>query len=114
MSFQPLANRVLVERVDEPQKTASGIIIPDNAKEKPQEAIVLEIGSEVEEEGHIKKGDKVVFGKYSGTEITIDGKELLILNSDAILGILQKEEGEKWQRKRFIFPIALETNCSRV
>ena len=89
MSFQPLANRVLVERVDEPQKTASGIIIPDNAKEKPQEAIVLEIGSEVEEEGHIKKGDKVVFGKYSGTEITIDGKELLILNSDDILGILK-------------------------
>ncbi|RUM45001.1 co-chaperone GroES [Hydrogenimonas sp.] len=89
MSFQPLANRVLVERVDEPQKTASGIIIPDNAKEKPQEAIVLEIGPEVEEEGHIKKGDKVVFGKYSGTEITIDGKELLILNSDDILGILK-------------------------
>jgi chaperonin GroES len=89
MSFQPLANRVLVERVDEPQKTASGIIIPDNAKEKPQEGIVLEIGPEVEEEGQIKKGDKVVFGKYSGTEITIDGKELLILTSDDILGILK-------------------------
>ena len=89
MSFQPLANRVLVERVDEPQKTASGIIIPDNAKEKPQEAKVLAIGPEVEEEGHIKVGDKVVFGKYSGTEITIDGKELLILNSDDILGILK-------------------------
>ena len=89
MSFQPLANRVLVERVDEPQKTASGIIIPDNAKEKPQEAVVLEIGPEVEEEGHIQKGDKVVFAKYSGTEITIDGKELLILSSDDILGILK-------------------------
>ncbi len=89
MSFKPLANRVLVERVDEPQKTASGIIIPDNAKEKPQEAKVLAIGPEVEEEGQIKVGDTVVFGKYSGTEITVDGKELLILNSDDILGIMK-------------------------
>jgi len=89
MSFKPLANRVLVERVDEPQKTASGIIIPDNAKEKPQEAKVLAIGPEVEEEGQIYVGDTVVFGKYSGTEITIDGKELLILNSDDILGIMK-------------------------
>ncbi|SFP43759.1 co-chaperone GroES [Hydrogenimonas thermophila] len=89
MSFKPLANRVLVERVDEPQKTASGIIIPDNAKEKPQEAKVLAIGPEVEEEGQISVGDTVVFGKYSGTEITVDGKELLILNSDDILGIMK-------------------------
>ncbi|WOE70826.1 co-chaperone GroES [Hydrogenimonas thermophila] len=89
MSFKPLANRVLVERVDEPQKTASGIIIPDNAKEKPQEAKVLAIGPEVEEEGQINVGDTVVFGKYSGTEITVDGKELLILNSDDILGIMK-------------------------
>ena len=89
MSFKPLANRVLVERVDEPQKTASGIIIPDNAKEKPQEAKVLAIGPEVEEEGQINVGDTVVFGKYSGTEITVDGKELLILSSDDILGIMK-------------------------
>jgi chaperonin GroES len=89
MSFKPLANRVLVERVDEPQKTASGIIIPDNAKEKPQEAKVLAIGPEVEEEGQISVGDTVVFGKYSGTEITVDEKELLILNSDDILGIMK-------------------------
>lgn len=89
MNFQPLANRVLVERVEEVKQTASGIIIPDNAKEKPQQATVLAIGPEVEEDGHIKAGDKIVFGKYSGTEITVDGKELLILNSDDILGILK-------------------------
>ena len=89
MSFKPLANRVLVERVDEPQKTASGIIIPDNAKEKPQEAKVLAIGPEVEEDGQINVDDVVVFGKYSGTEITVDGKELLILSSDDILGIMK-------------------------
>ena len=89
MNFQPLGNRVLVERVEEPTKTPSGIIIPDNAKEKPLEGNVLAIGPEVEEEGQIKVGDKVVFAKYSGTEINLDGKEYLILSTDDILGILK-------------------------
>jgi chaperonin GroES len=90
MNFKPLGNRVLVERVDEPEQTPSGIIIPDNAKEKPLEGNVLAIGPEVEEEGHIKVGDRVVFAKYSGTDITLEGKEYLILQSDDILGILNK------------------------
>ncbi|MRI59065.1 MAG: co-chaperone GroES [Epsilonproteobacteria bacterium] len=89
MNFQPLGNRVLVERVDEPEQTPSGIIIPDNAKEKPLEGNVLAIGPEVEEEGHIKVGDRVVFAKYSGTDITLQGKEYLILQTDDILGILK-------------------------
>ena len=89
MNFQPLGNRVLVERIDEPEQTPSGIIIPDNAKEKPLEGNVLAIGPEVEEEGHIKVGDRVVFAKYSGTDITLQGREYLILQTDDILGILK-------------------------
>jgi len=88
MNFQPLGNRILVERVDEPEQTPSGIIIPDNAKEKPLEGNVLAIGPEVEEEGHISVGDRVVFAKYSGTDITLEGKEYLILQTDDILGKL--------------------------
>ncbi len=88
MNFQPLANRVLVERKEEENKTASGIIIPDNAKEKPLQGTVLAVGPDAKEEG-INEGDVVVFGKYSGTEITLEGKEYLILNSDDILGILK-------------------------
>ncbi len=90
MKFKPLGNRVLVERIDEPEKTPSGIIIPDNAKEKPLEGNVLAIGPEVEEEGHIKVGDRVVFAKYSGTDITIEGIDYLILQTDDILGLLEK------------------------
>jgi chaperonin GroES len=89
MAFLPLGQRVLVKRVEEEAKTASGIIIPDNAKEKPLSAEVLAISSEVEEDGEIKVGDKVVFAKYSGTDITVDGEELLVLNTDDILGILK-------------------------
>ena len=88
MNFQPLANRVLVEREEEVTTTASGIIIPDNAKEKPLQGKVLAVGPDAKEEG-INEGDVVVFGKYAGNEITLDGKEYLILNSDDILGILK-------------------------
>lgn len=84
MNFKPLGERVLVERLEEDTKTASGIIIPDNAKEKPLEGIVQAIGNEVKE---VKVGDKVVFGKYSGTEVKIDGKEYLILKLEDVLGI---------------------------
>jgi chaperonin GroES len=86
MSFQPLGDRVLVKRVEEEQKTASGIIIPDNAKEKPQEALVEAVGPEAD---GINKGDKVVFAKYSGTELNLDGQEHLILESGDILGIMR-------------------------
>jgi chaperonin GroES len=88
MNFQPLANRVLVQREEEVTTTASGIIIPDNAKEKPLEGKVLAVGPDATEEG-ISEGDTVVFGKYTGTEITLDGSEYLILSSDDILGLLK-------------------------
>ncbi len=87
MNFKPLANRVLIEREEEVTTTASGIIIPDNAKEKPLQGKVLAVGPDAEEEG-IKVGDTVVFGKYAGNEIVLDNNEYLIVNSDEILGIL--------------------------
>jgi len=89
--FKPLGLRVLVERVEEESKTASGIIIPDNAKEKPLEGKIIAISKEVEEDENLplKEGDKIVFAKYSGTEITVDGKEYLVLNTDDILGIIE-------------------------
>jgi len=89
MNFQPLGQRVLVERLEEPTTTATGIIIPDNAKEKPLTAVVKAISKEVEEEGNIAVEDKIVFAKYSGTDITLDGKEYLVLNTDDILGVLK-------------------------
>jgi len=91
MAFKPLGLRVLVERVEEESKTASGIIIPDNAKEKPLTAKVIAVSKEVEEDEYnsIKEGDTVVFAKYSGSEITLDGKEYLVLNTDDILGIIE-------------------------
>ena len=87
-SFLPLGQRVLVKRVEEATTTASGIIIPDNAKEKPLNATVLAVSNEVKEDGDIKVGDNVIFAKYTGTELTVDGQEHLILNVDDILGIL--------------------------
>ena len=81
---------MFVERVEEENKTASGIIIPDNAKEKPLMAKVIAVSKEVEEDEYnsIKKDDTVVFAKYAGSEITLDGKEYLVLNTDDILGII--------------------------
>ena len=87
MTFQPLANRVLLEQ-EEATTTASGIIIPDSAKEKPLQGKVIAVGPDAEDEG-ISEGDIAVFAKYSGTEITIDDKELLILESGDILGLLK-------------------------
>ena len=84
MNFKPLGDRVLVERVEETNTTASGIIIPDNAKEKPSEGKVLAIGNDVED---VKEGDIVVFGKYSGTDLVLDGNEYLVLDVSDILGI---------------------------
>lgn len=85
MNFKPLGERVLVERLEENTKTASGIIIPDNAKEKPLEGIVKAIGSEVKD---VSVNDKIVFGKYSGTEVKLDGKEYLILKLEDVLGVI--------------------------
>ena len=86
MNFQPLGNRVLVERVEDAKTTVSGIIIPDNAKEKPSRGTVIAVGGDVEQ---ISVGDTVVFGKYSGNEIPLEGTEYLILDADDIFGIIK-------------------------
>lgn len=89
MAFQPLGKRVLIERVEEPTTTASGIIIPDNAKEKPLSGNVVAISKEIEEANLIAVGDKVVFGKYSGTELSLEGKDYLVMEDKDILGIMK-------------------------
>ena len=96
MKFRPLHDRVVVKRVAEEEKTKGGIIIPDSAKEKPIEGEVIAVGNgKVLEDGKvrpldIKKGDRILFGKYSGTEIKLDGVEHLILREDEVLGIIEK------------------------
>ncbi|HEY6349570.1 MAG TPA: co-chaperone GroES [Candidatus Angelobacter sp.] len=91
--FTPLHDRVLLRRVEDAETVRGGIIIPDTAKEKPQEGIVIAVGTGKYEKGQtiplaVKDGDRVLFGKYAGTEIKIDGEELLILREEEILGIL--------------------------
>ncbi len=94
MSFRPLHDRVLVRRVEAEEKTAGGIIIPDSAKEKPAEGEIVSVGSGTKaEDGKItpldvKAGDKVLFGKWSGTEVKLDGEDLLIMKESDILGII--------------------------
>ena len=87
MSFKPLGNRVLIEREEQTNQTASGLYIPDSAKEKPLNGKVIAVGKDAIEAG-INEGDTVVFPKYGGTEITIEGKEYLIMSSDDILRVL--------------------------
>jgi len=86
MAFQPLGKRVLIERVEEATTTASGIIIPDNAKEKPLKGKIIAVSNEVKE---IAVDDTVVFGKYAGSELTLDGKEYLVMEDKDILGIMK-------------------------
>ena len=94
MKFRPLGDRVLVKRVEEETKTKGGIIIPDTAKEKPQEGEVVAIGTGTRAENgtitplDVKAGDKILFGKWSGTEVKIDGEDLLIMKESDILGIV--------------------------
>ena len=88
MTFKPLGKRVLLERIEEPTKTASGIIIPDNAKEKPLSGIVRAVSEKIKDKGAVEVGDKVIFAKYAGNELTIDGKTYLVMNLDDILGVL--------------------------
>jgi len=95
MKIRPLQDRVIVRRVKEEEKTKGGLFIPDTAKEKPVEAIVLAVGNgKVLEDGtlrklDVKEGDRVLFGKYTGNEVKIDGEEALILREDDILGVLE-------------------------
>ena len=97
MAFRPLHDRVLVRRIEGEAKSAGGIIIPDTAKEKPQEGEIVAVGSGARaEDGKItpldvKAGDRILFGKWSGTEVKIDGEELLIMKESDILGIIEKK-----------------------
>jgi len=95
MKLRPLHDRVIVKRIEEEEKTSGGIIIPDTAKEKPQEGKVIAVGQgKILDNGKVspmavKKGDRILFGKYSGTDIKIDGEEHLIMREDDILAIVQ-------------------------
>ena len=95
MNIRPLHDRIIVERLEEETTTASGIIIPDSAKEKPMQGDVIAVGKgKVTEDGKVlpldvKVGDKVLFGKYSGTEIEIEGKEFLMMREDDVLGVVE-------------------------
>ena len=94
MMFRPLHDRVVVRRIEAEEKTAGGIIIPDTAKEKPQEGEVVAVGAGARDENgkivalDVKAGDRVLFGKWSGTEVRIDGKDLLIMKESDIMGIV--------------------------
>ncbi len=94
MSFRPLHDRVLVKRVEEESKTKGGIIIPDTAKEKPQEGEVIAVGGgAIKDDGSVraldvKVGDRILFGKWSGTEVTLGGDELIIMKESDILGVM--------------------------
>ncbi len=92
--FRPLHDRVVVRRVESEEKTAGGVIIPDTAKEKPQEGEVVAVGNGVRDEAgkvqplDVKAGDRVLFGKWSGTEVKLDGEDLLIMKESDIMGVL--------------------------
>jgi chaperonin GroES len=92
--IRPLHDRVIVKRIEEEEKTKGGLIIPDTAKEKPQEGRVIAVGPGKQDDGKViplgvKAGDKILFGKYSGTEIKLDGEEHLIMKEDDILGVIE-------------------------
>jgi len=101
MSFKPLHDRVVVRRIEEDQRTAGGIIIPDSAKEKPQQGEVVAVGPGARNEQgalvplDVKVGDLVLFGKWSGTEAKVNGEELLIMKESDILGILENTAGSR-------------------
>ena len=94
MAFTPLHDRVLVRRIESDEKTKGGLIIPDSAKEKPAEGEVIAVGAGAKDDDgdripmDVKEGDKILFGKWSGTEITLDGEELLIMKESDIMGII--------------------------
>ena len=97
MKFRPLHDRVLVRRVEAEEKTAGGIIIPDTAKEKPQEGKIIAVGPGARDEAgklvplDVKAGDRILFGKWSGTEIKLDGEDYLIMKESDIMGVLEED-----------------------
>ena len=119
MKFRPLHDRVVVKRIDAEEKTAGGIIIPDSAKEKPSQGEIIAVGPGGRDEAgklipiDLKVGDRVLFGKWSGTEVKIDGQELLIMKESDIMGVLDRrsrhqEEGRLSQRPH---PLTLRSAC---
>ena len=100
MKFRPLHDRVVVRRIESEEKTKGGIIIPDTAKEKPQEGEIIAVGSGARDESgkliplDVKAGDRVLFGKWSGTEVKLDGEDLLIMKESDILGVLEPEKSK--------------------
>ena len=134
MKFRPLHDRVVVRRVEEDTKTAGGIIIPDTVKEKPMQGEIIAVGPGARDESgklvplDVKKGDKVLFGKWSGTEVKIDGVEYLIMKESDIMGVMdvsvarkkaacftdntqELEDIGQWQRRKLNFPSTRATRC---
>jgi chaperonin GroES len=105
MKVRPLQDRVLVKRIEEEEKTKGGIIIPDTAKEKPQEGLVVAVGKgKIMEDGKVvpldvKEGDRILFAKYAGTEIKIDGVEHLIMREEDIMGVVEQKAAKKGGKK---------------
>lgn len=101
MSFRPLHDRVVLRRIEQEEKTAGGIIIPDTAKEKPMEGEVVAVGNGARDESgnlvplDVQVGDRVLFSKWSGTEITMDGEELLVLRESDIMGVIEEKKARK-------------------
>ncbi|MBQ0819653.1 co-chaperone GroES [Microvirga terrae] len=101
MKFRPLHDRIVVRRIDAEEKTAGGIIIPDTAKEKPQQGEVIAVGPGArDEQGQlvpldVRAGDRVLFGKWSGTEVKIDGEDLLIMKESDVMGVLEETAAQK-------------------
>ena len=101
MTFRPLHDRVVVRRIEAEEKTAGGIIIPDTAKEKPQEGEVIAVGPGARDESgklvvlDVKAGDPVLFGKWSGSEVRIDGEDLLIMKESDVMGVIEKTASKK-------------------
>lgn len=101
MKFRPLHDRVLVRRVEQEERTAGGIIIPDTVKEKPQEGEIIAVGAGSRDENgkliplDVKPGDRILFGKWSGTEVKIDGEELLIMKESDVMGIIEGGKASK-------------------
>ncbi len=116
MKFRPLHDRVVVKRIDAEEKTAGGIIIPDTAKEKPSQGEVVAVGPGGRDEAgklipiDLKIGDRVLFGKWSGTEVKIDGEDLLIMKESDIMGVLDVPESKKKAAKS---PSSLQSKSSR-
>src|SRR5689334_7656404 len=135
MKFRPLHDRVVVRRLEADEKTAGGIIIPDTAKEKPQEGEIVAVGPGARDEAgklvplDVKAGDRVLFGKWSGTEVKIDGEELIIMKESDIMGVLEGTKAGKkaaygapfllgakdiWQPKKLSFPSTPARACCAV